>query len=483
MDIARHRTALQRCELSRPLKCALTDGVLAAGMTFMDYGCGRGGDISRLRGEGFDCSGWDPVHAPDGKRRRSAVVNLGYVVNVIERVGERAEVLRRAWELTERVLIVSARLMDEMPERSASFLGDGVVTRLNTFQKFFEQQELRTWLDATLGVRSVAAAPGVFYVFRDEVARSAFAAARFRRKMAAPRVRHTDMLVERYSDLLASLAGFLASRGRLPSEGELETEGHLIDSFGSMRRAFRCLVASSPKGGWDRVRDERSEDLLVYLALARFEGRPKLAELPLDIQRDVRAFFGTYAKACRRADDALLALGVQEEVSAAAASSPIGKLLPTALYVHVASIGGLPLSLRLYEGCARSALGSVDGATIVKMRRDEPKVSYLSYPDFDRSAHPVLAESVSLHLQTFRTRTRRYDATRNPPILHRKEAFVAPDYPRRDLFARLTASEVREGLYADTSQIGTRDGWQRSLSLAGFELRGHKLVRLKQGAE
>lgn len=480
MDIARHRTALARHDLSRPVKCALADEVMAPGMTFMDYGCGRGGDVHRLRREGYDCSGWDPVHAPDGERRQSAVVNLGYVINVIERPGERAEALRCAWKLAERVLIVSARLVDEKPTGPTASFEDGVVTRLGTFQKFFEQQELRTWLDTTLSVRAVAAAPGVFYVFRDEITRASFAAARYRRQLAMPRITLTAQLAAQHRELLDELAQFLGLRGRLPANGELDAEARLVDAFGSVRRAFRCLRAGSQAGDWDRVRKERGEDLIVYLALARFEGRPKVSELPLEMQRDVKAFFGSYAQACRLADRQLYSVGIQADLDAAASSSPIGKRLPTALYVHVASIGALPLILRLYEGCARSALGSVEGATIVKMRRDEPKISYLSYPDFDRLPHPALRESVSLHLQTFRTRTRRYDAARNPPILHRKEAFLAPDYPRRDLFERLTATEEHHGLYEEPSRIGTRDGWERVLGEAGLGFRGHKLIRTVQ---
>jgi DNA phosphorothioation-associated putative methyltransferase len=53
--------------------------------------------------------GWDPSHRPDGPRRPAgAVVNLGYVVNVIEDPAERGETLRRAWSLAGRVLVVSA---------------------------------------------------------------------------------------------------------------------------------------------------------------------------------------------------------------------------------------------------------------------------------------------------------------------------------------------------------------------------------------
>ena len=91
----------------------------------------------------YAASGWDPVHRPDGERNRSPVVNLGYVVNVIEDPGERCETLRKAWALAEGILIVSARLaLDGRALRHRSAFEDGILTSRGTFQKFFEQQEL-----------------------------------------------------------------------------------------------------------------------------------------------------------------------------------------------------------------------------------------------------------------------------------------------------------------------------------------------------
>ena len=55
------------------------------------------------------CAGWDLVYAPNPARREADVVNLGYVVNVIEDPSERREVLRRAWSLARQILVVSAR--------------------------------------------------------------------------------------------------------------------------------------------------------------------------------------------------------------------------------------------------------------------------------------------------------------------------------------------------------------------------------------
>ena len=89
--IARHKTAITRTEFSRSIKLALSDGILSDNRTLFDYGCGLGDDLRRLRAMGFKGSGWDPVHRPGAQAQPAPVVNLGYVVNVIETPGERAD--------------------------------------------------------------------------------------------------------------------------------------------------------------------------------------------------------------------------------------------------------------------------------------------------------------------------------------------------------------------------------------------------------
>ena len=67
-----------------------------------DYGCGRGDDLRHLAFLGYNASDWDPVLRPDHERRSASVVNIGYVVNVIKNVNERADTLRRAWALAKQ---------------------------------------------------------------------------------------------------------------------------------------------------------------------------------------------------------------------------------------------------------------------------------------------------------------------------------------------------------------------------------------------
>jgi DNA phosphorothioation-associated putative methyltransferase len=92
--------------------------------------------------------------------------------------------------------------------------------------------------------------------------------------------------------------------------------------------------------------------------------------------------------------------------------------------------------LRVYEGCGRVLVGEVDKANIVKLSRDRPKVSYLSYPNFETDPHPALARTVVTYPGDLRVFYREYEPTSNRPILHRKEQMVADDYPLRGKFER-----------------------------------------------
>ena len=176
-----------------------------------------------------------------------------------------------------------------------------------------------------------------------------------------------------------------------------------------------------------------------------------------------------------------LSVGKTEEVNAACSHSPIGKKTPEALYVHASAIDQLPASLRVFEGCARAYIGRVEGANIVKLSRLEPRISYLTYPDFEEDPHRALAQSLSVHLQPFRVRTRNYTDFRNPPILHRKETFLPAEHPLRTKFARLTAAEEAKGLLDQANHIGTRNQWLKVLADKGFTLRGHRLVLQRPG--
>ena len=263
---------------------------------------------------------------------------------------------------------------------------------------------------------------------------------------ALPGCPYHRVLFETHREALEALAQFIDERGRLPEPGELDEGPALIEAFGSVKAAYGVVRRFTDPDRWTAAQQRAADNLLVYLALAAFGGRPRISGLPDDLQWDVRALFGSYKSATAQADQLLFAAGRGEDLNRAVAAMSVGKILPDAVYIHSSALSTLPPVLRVYEGCAQVLVGTVDDATLVKLNRIERKVSYLSYPEFDRDPHPALAISLRADLRSFDVRQRDFRASSNPPVLHRKETFVAEDYPGRTKFARLTAQEERAGL-------------------------------------
>lgn len=474
--IARHKTAMVRSALSRPMGLALADGIIEREATVFDYGCGRGGDIRHLQGLGFSASGWDPSHRPNAEMVSSNVVNLGYVINVIEDPIERAQVLKSAWNLTRKVLVVSARLSWEARELVGRRVGDGILTRMGTFQKFYDQSELATWIESVLGAKPLAAAPGVFYVFRDEAAQQDLLANRV--YQYRPRIiidPHEEY--ERNRENLAQLFDFLTVHARPPKRGELsaEAEACVRDSSGTLGRAVNLIYQVTDDSHWEQVRIQRRSELLVYAAMSRFGRKPRFSQLAPTLQCDIRTHFGAYRDLTNQGDRLLAAVGNRMMVLMSARSSKIGKQTPSALYVHRSALGELPPILQVYEGCARVLAGTVEGANMIKLSVTEPQVSFLSYPDFEKRGHPTLHSAVTINLRKLSVERRDYSRSNNPPLLHRKEEFIGSEDERRLLYERLTAAEVRAGLYRSPEKIGSLRGWERILELRGIRIRGHRL--------
>ena len=481
--INRHKTAISRGNLSSPVARAVNDGIIHPEKTFFDYGCGKGDDIAYLKLNGFNASGWDPVHDSDNPIVTSDVVNLGFVLNVIENVNERRDTLRKAFELAQRVLIVSVMLDTDSnkPTRAVPH-GDGLITSRGTFQKLYSQSDFKAYVTDVLEIEPVSAGLGALYIFKDCAEKQLFLATRVQSKSYVRRLITSIPLEEQYKDakeVLTQLVAHTEELGRLPNEDEFDQANLLKAKLGSFHKASALIQHFFPDNIIAKRRQQRTDDLLVYLALTRFSGRPTMGELPEKLQMDMRAFFGSYTKACKQADELLFLSGDPNAIGKACNESKIGKILPADLYVHKQYINQLSPILRVYVGCAQVLVGEIEEANIIKIHKHSGKVSYLVYDNFDQDPHPALQETVIVMLRTLYIKTRLYRESSNPPILHRKETFVLPDYPNYDKFKSLTNSEEKKSLLP-AQGIGFRDQWNAHVKKYGYEIRGHRVYKLKE---
>jgi hypothetical protein len=473
--IDRHKAAIIRPDLSRPVRLALESSLFSPESTFFDYGCGHGGDVNRMTEQGYISCGWDPYYAPDTPRIAADIVNIGFVINVIEHQSERREALIQAWELTQKVLLVAAQVLISDIKRGVIAYGDGIITNRNTFQKYYEQEELKVYIDQVLGVDAIPVALGVYFVFRDEAEAELFRASRFRSRATTPKIRLCVQRFEEYQELLTPLMNFMTERGRMPIKGELPQEEEIAAEFGSLRRAFNVIIQATDSEEWQAIADKRRQDLMVYLALCNFSRRPRLRQLAPAVQEDILGLYSSYKQACIDADLMLKSLGNTELIIKRCQESKVGKKLPNSLWVHISALQAVDPLLRLYEGCASRTIGRLEEANVIKFHLQTPKISYLFYPDFDINPHPILSKVMTIDLRDLHVTYQDYDLEDDPPILHQIEALVTPDYPQYEKFVKLSCQEEDRGLLDNWKSISRLSGWKKCLKENYTVINGYKL--------
>ena len=413
--VHRHRTAMVRHTLSQPMSLAVGYGIVRPGVTVFDYGCGQGDDLRALRSAGVEATGWDPHFARDRPLQETEIVNLGFVLNVIENPAERVAALEAAWALARRVLVVSVMIVGAVPVDGLRQFGDGYLTARGTFQKYFQQAELKAILTQTAGVEPVALAPGIFALFRSPEDEQDFLLDRRRGRRASTSAYRTDrparvsstkpQLIDRIADAIDAIAGFALRHGRLPHPDEMPSDVH--DLLTAERVSFGRALEVSQDASIDevlfgRAAAERREDLLVHQALnilnrSRSAARPSPAMV-----RDIRHHFGSQQQFAEQALEYLHALADAQRTAAAirrAADNGFGAIDEDGRLVidsgRVVDLEGL---LRCYVGCAVYLSGEIDQEHIVRL--DPLRRLTTLFPLTDkRQPFPETVSSITIDLK------------------------------------------------------------------------------------
>lgn len=420
IDIQRHRAAITRNKLSRPVRLALEAGLFNSETTFFDYGCGHGLDVQIMTEQGYQSSGWDPYYSPYTPLQQADIVNLGYIINVIENMAERREALIKAWSLTLEILIVSAQVL--IDDRQSGYLayGDGIITERNTFQKYYEQEELKNYLEQVLKEEAIPLGLGVFLVFRNRDKANSFRVSRFHSKMRSPRILTPVKKFADYEIILTPLMEFYRERGRLPIKGELPEEKAIKTEFRNFKQAFKTILQVTEGAEWEKIADQRRQDILLYLALSRFEQRPSFRQLPVPLKNDLKKLFGSYQAACFLADEMLISVGNLEIIKKICQEIKIGKTFEKSFLIHINMLNYLPTLLRLYEGCASRTIGRMESANLVRFYFTEPKISYLYVANFEQTKNPKVDSIMTISLQNLKVQYRDFSKEVNAPVIQDK---------------------------------------------------------------
>ena len=330
-------------------------------------------------------------------------------------------------------------------------------------------------LHKVLKVTPYPAGPGIFYVFKDEKARNAYLAVRYdstrllrfnsNRTWQRQQVQELQEQRLQNSEAACQLIEWVSLHARFPTEFEFPALDKILALGVSHKFLQEWVFANLDQEILATTRKIRQQDILLMLALTRFEGRPKLSALPDRTRHDIKSFFNSYQKACEEADCLLFSVGKVDTIRQAIEQATVGKKLPDSLYVHTSAIPYLPLSLQVFIGCGRAVVGDMEGDVIVKIPKKATSVSFLLYSDFDADPHPELLLSTKVDLRSGHSYPRDYSKSDNPPILHRKETFVTKDYPQYEEFRRVTEHEEKLGLLS-RNDIGFRKSWQKALTEA-----------------
>jgi DNA phosphorothioation-associated putative methyltransferase len=486
--VKRHKTAITRQHLSLPFQLLDKYGYLDGSNSIFDYGCGRGEDLKLLRERGIDAQGWDPYYQVESKKLPAQIINLGFVINVIEDRKERDQALKDSFELAERFLVVSA--MKDSPERKSSInpYCDGGITQIGTFQKYFSPDELQNYVRSTLSCPVIPISQETVIAFKGEEEANRFFAKRagLRRNIPRGSKRRAEelfLLDASAREVLGAFWDRCIELGREPLIDELTEESDIAPLGLSAKKAFEFLADKFSTDELEASAARRRQDLLVEFALGFFEKRSIYKYLSTDVQRDVDWFFKNYSSLRTKAKELLFSIADEGKLLCAcrdASSDGNGYLFGDhSLQLHVDLIDRLPPILRIYVGCGERLLGGRGNAALVKVHIRSGKVTYMSYDDYEGKPIPLLLERIKVNLWTRHIDYFDYIGPFAPQPLLMKSLYLDSDSYLLEKQEPFDRQILEHNLFDFTTPHPKLEDFQRLLKNQNLQIRDFELIRLQ----
>lgn len=491
--IDRHKTAIVRHSLSAPMKSLAKQGYLSGDYCIFDYGCGRGDDMSELLAHGIDVLGWDPKHYPDGDKIPADIVNLGFVLNVIEDIHERLDALLSAWELTNSFLVVSVMLGTESFVSQFKPYKDGVITSRNTFQKYYQQSEIKAYIERSLDEQAITVAPGIFYIFKKKLEEQEYLQKRYRRHQGWKQIHspsipsqkdQAKLTITQHAALFDAFWATSLELGRIPAHDEFEKSDEIRSLIGSHKKTHSLLCEYFDETRFEKAQQQRKEDLLLYFSMGLFEKRSPYTQQSERLKRDIKAFFGDYNTALSIAQDQLYCIADPELIEQACIDAhqtlPASQLNDQhSLLFHPRYLDVLPQLLRIYVGAGLQMYGDTENIDVIKIHILSGKLTLISYDDFENKAVPFLVERIKIKMADQQIDFFDYVNERKRPPLLNKGLLLGEDFEQQSkqrAFDKRLAALL--GISHQQEVLMTRAIFERGMMEEEKVIKGYRLTSL-----
>jgi DNA phosphorothioation-associated putative methyltransferase len=364
------------------------------------------------------------------------IVNLGYVLNVIEDPAERVETLAKAWSLSKDLLAVSVLAKGSEDYDFVRPFRDGIITKRGTFQKFFEQEEALGLIESSLDSEPVPTGLGTFFVFREPRRQQDFLRNRRIRAIdweeLSRRIGHAlpSSAQQRAQSIFSANRGLLQAfwtrmieLGRTPNQKEFQHWDQLRAEVGSAKKASSLLALVLGHDAFSEARRRRRDDLLVFLASCHFQRKIRWSDFSESLQTDIKSFFGDLKSGLAESRDVLFAAGDPDEIELACEDLNLGWQDEQALYFHRSLLPKLPVILRVYVDCACRLYGNPEDAHVLKIHKRSGKLTLLCYENFDSETFPRLLLRIKVSLRNHFVQVFDHSRDLDPQLVVRKERF------------------------------------------------------------
>lgn len=170
-------------------------------------------------------------------------------------------------------------------------------------------------------------------------------------------------------------------------------------------------------------------DLLVYLALARFRSENVVGNLSNTVQADIKTYLGNYLKAISISKKLLFATGEKENLIDMCEDAPAGINDEESFLIHSSAVPDLTPVLRVFIGMAGIFYGDIQNSDIIKIHKKSIKISFYNYDDFTNKNLPELHSRIKIDLAKQQMNFYNHRSNKNQQLLFFKEQYVLESHP------------------------------------------------------